>query len=220
VDPLDTSSPIAVIGTFFWLVRGALALSRAPFEALDQSPRGLPFAFAVLLLAGVSRALGQSVVLFFNRVSPRWFIWALAVGGVEFTASALVWMGVIRLPLAMTMPNAPELWVVAKVVGLGFAPRLLSVLELIPCAGPTLGRVLRAWTFLAVVLGTSVVFDVGPWPPAVLAGVALLLEKLLIRLGGELPERVSEWFWRLKSGRRRRFLPTELVARLRRPRSG
>lgn len=218
LDPLDTSSPTAALGTFFWLVQGALTLNRTPFETLEASPRGLPFAVAVLLLAGISRALGQSVVLFFNHVSPRWFVWALIVGAVEFTTSALVWMTVIRLPLALTVPAAPGFWLVAKVVGLGFAPRLLSVFELIPCAGPTLGRVLQVWTFLATVLGMAVLFDVPPWSPAVLAGIALLLEKLLIRLTGELPERVERWFWRLKSGRRRRFLPTDLVGRLRRRR--
>ena len=207
-----------MLGTFFWLVQGALTLNRTPFEALERSPQGLPFAVAVLLLAGVSRALGQSVVLFFNHVSPRWFVWALIVGAVEFTAAALVWMTVIRLPLALSVPAAPGFWLVAKVVGLGFAPRLLSVLELIPCAGPTLGRVLQVWTFLATVLGMAVLFDVPAWSPAVLAGIALLLEKLLIRLIGELPEPVERWFWRLKSGRPRRFLPADLVGRLRRRR--
>ena len=216
VDPLDTSSLSAVIGTFCWLVHGVLTLNRAPFEALETSPQGLPFAAAVLFLAGISRALGQSVVLFFNHVSPRWFVWALIVGAAEFTTSALVWMTVIRLPMALTVPAAPGFWLVAKVVGLGFAPRLLSVFELIPCVGPTLGRVLRVWTFLATVLGMAVLFDVPPWSPAVLAGIALLLEKLLIRLIGELPEPVERWLWRLKSGRRRRLLPADLMGRLRR----
>jgi hypothetical protein len=212
MDPLDVSSPSAAAGTLLWLVGGALGLKPAVFVALKQSAHGLGLALLVLVLAGASRTLGQSAVLFFNRIPPRRFLVAMVVGGVEFALAAMVWIGSVWIMPRLLGSAPPSLGTAVTVIGLSYAPLLFSFVELAPYGGAALGRLLRVWALLASIVGIAIVFDVRPLTAAVIAALGFVLERLVEGLGGQIPDRIERWLWRLKSGRETQYRTSELLA--------
>jgi hypothetical protein len=212
MDLLDVSNPGAVAGTFFWLVGGALGLKPGVFVALEQSAHGLVLALVVLVLAGASRTLGQSVVLFFNHVPPRRFLVALVVGGVEFALAAVLWIGSVWLMPRLLGSTPPTLATAVKVIGLSYAPLLFSFVELAPYAGAAFGRLLRVWALLGAIVGIAVVFEVRPLLAAAIAALGFVVERLVGGLSGQIPERIERWFWRLKSGQEMQHRSSELLA--------
>src|SRR5207247_10440129 len=87
---IDTSSFFHFFQTLWSLATGAMRLDPAAFTAMDTPGTGL-LAATILFLAGVSEALGQSVVLLANRVKPGRFVLSLLLTGVLFIVSAFIW---------------------------------------------------------------------------------------------------------------------------------
>lgn len=141
---------VAIVWEVFWR---ALALDRELLEVAQSAPRGTAslVVVTIILLAGGSQLLGQSAVLFLNKVKPRRFLFSLVIGGVVFLLSLSVWMLVIWLAGHLFGYEQP-LGLIARMVGLGSAPLIFGVFVLIPYAGPFIGRILRLWSFL-VTLG-------------------------------------------------------------------
>jgi hypothetical protein len=219
-DPLGAAGLFSALGAFFGLVGGALLLQPEAFRAAEASPVGLLYALLILMLAGASHTLGQAVTLFFNRVSRRRFLLALAVGGLEFALEAGLWIASVWLLPRFLDPTPPRLATVTKVIGLAYAPILLSFLELAPYAGAAIGRALRVWALLAAIVGIAVVFDVRPWLAAAIAALGFVVQRVLSGLGGSVPARLEARFWRIKSGRQRQFSPADLLDLLRERQTG
>src|SRR5438034_1067119 len=86
---IDTSSFFHFFQTLWSLATGAMRLDPAAFTAMDTPGTGL-LAATILFLAGVSEALGQSVVLLANRVKPCRFVLSLLINGILFIVSAVI----------------------------------------------------------------------------------------------------------------------------------
>src|SRR5580692_8584495 len=136
---------------------GVLALKSAAFVgsvALKHAPL---VALLIVLSAGVSTAIGQSIVLFANRVRPARFAFSIAISALLFmfgyafltlSTWAVAWLfGEGRASLG-------TLWIV---MALSYAPIVFSFLESIPYLGILLAWALRAWFLLAVVVGVAAV---------------------------------------------------------------
>jgi hypothetical protein len=121
--------------TLLHLVGGALRLDRSAFDAIEQSSQGLRDAFILLLLAGVSLTIGQSVVLFLNRVSPGRFALALVLGGLELVLEALIWITSVWIVVGLLGASRPHLVETLDVIGLAYAPFLFGVLIFLPYVG-------------------------------------------------------------------------------------
>jgi predicted Abi (CAAX) family protease len=112
-------------------------------------------AIAIVLAAGLSQAVGQSIVLFANQVKPARFVFSLAISALLFgfgyaflTVStwALSWFtGADHVTLG-------ALWIV---LALAYAPLLFSFFEAIPYAGIPIMWLLRVWQLLATLVGVS-----------------------------------------------------------------
>ena len=161
--------------TYWSFISGALRLDPAAFRAIDQSDHGLRQALVILLIAGASETLGQSVVLVLNRVSRGRFFLALLLGGVELILEALVWIVSVWILGGILAPARPPFFSAVRVIGLAFAPLVLGVFVFFPYIGPPIGRLLRLWVLLAAVVGISVVF-------------------------GGVGDAVGRWFWRASTG--------------------
>ena len=75
---------------FLETLRLALRLNPSIYTALPGSTQGLTYAAAIVVLAGISESLGQSVVLFLNRVRfPRFFL-ALSITTLSHMAGYLL----------------------------------------------------------------------------------------------------------------------------------
>src|SRR5688572_9955376 len=70
----------------------ALALDERIYVAVQESSQGLWMALIVVGLAGLSQALGQSLVLFVNQVRPRRFILAMIASVIGYIGGYALWL--------------------------------------------------------------------------------------------------------------------------------
>lgn len=138
----------------FWEVIGyVLALNSEAFRIATTIPQGPAFALALVLLAGLSQGIGQSIILFLNQVKPARFAVSLLINAVLFTFGFLAlvlstWL-VTLPPWSTTVPfNA-----LVTVLGLSYAPMLFSFLGALPYLGLPIINVLSVWHLLAMVVG-------------------------------------------------------------------
>lgn len=138
----------------FWEVIGyVLALNSEAFRIATTIPQGPAFALVLVLLAGLSQGIGQSIILFLNQVKPARFAVSLLINAVLFTFGFLAlvlstWL-VTLPPWSTTVPfNA-----LVTVLGLSYAPMLFSFLGALPYLGLPIINVLSVWHLLAMVVG-------------------------------------------------------------------
>jgi hypothetical protein len=117
-------------------------------------------AVLIVLIAGFSGAVGQSIVLFANRVQPARFFFSLLVDAVLFTFGYAFL--VLSTWVVCRLPGTPHFSfrTLALVFGLSYAPLLFSFLCALPYLGSGLLRVLRIWHLLAMVVGVAAVGSV------------------------------------------------------------
>ena len=149
-------SSVQTLAPDLWsTMRGVLALDPRAFVAglaLNNAPL---VAFVIVSLAGLSEAVGQSVVLFANRIKPARFFYCLAINALLFVFGYLfltlsTW-AITYLPLAKHI----SLRTLAIAIALSYAPFLFSFLEALPYAGAPLGWILRIWYLLATLVGVA-----------------------------------------------------------------
>src|SRR6187397_3344124 len=110
---------------FLALIGSDLALDRNALAAASTAPAALTAALWIAFLGGVSLMLGQSVVLFANRVSRRRFAACLAVAGLVYVAGLAVWGVSIWLSARIFGIDIPT-GAIAFAVCVGQAPLLFG----------------------------------------------------------------------------------------------
>jgi hypothetical protein len=83
---------MTVIEQGWALIRGAWALHPDAFRAMESHPNGTLIAVMVILLAGLSQGIGQSIVLFLNQVKPIRFVLSLGIAALLFVFSTGFWV--------------------------------------------------------------------------------------------------------------------------------
>jgi hypothetical protein len=169
------------IQAFFSAVGGILSLNPETFSQLQTSPDGLSVALWMLLLGTISDVLGDSPLLFINRMSPGRFAAALGIETILSLVRLVVWLLGFWLFLLILRGGAASLSNVVLVLGLGYAPMLLSILVVIPTFGPFLGRVIQAWTLVAILASIAVATSSNPWQVLAPGIIAILIIVLLRR---------------------------------------
>jgi hypothetical protein len=179
------------------LVWGALRLDPAAFRGLLVTAPSAGVGLTVVYLAGLSLAVGQSVVLFAERVSPRRFAATLVVQAVLFLASFVAYALAVWWVARVGFDAARPLRDVVAVVGLAHAPQLLGFLILTPYLGGPLHSLLSAWTLLATVVAAAAVFDLGAAQALACSAGGWLVAQLLQRTLGvplvRAGQRVRAW---------------------------
>lgn len=146
----------------FWDVLGyVFALNAEAFRIATTVPGGLPLALGVVLLAGLSQGIGQSIILFLNQVKPIRFVISLTVNALLFTVGFLAlvlstWL-VSLAPWSQTMLP----WQLVTVLGLAYAPLLFSLLGALPYLGVPILNLLSVWHLLAMVVGFGAIANIG-----------------------------------------------------------
>lgn len=144
---------IATIG----MVLGLDSSQAAWFESL---PNKGAISITIALLAGISTLIGNSVVLFINRVRGWRFAVTLLLNGIAMVLLYIVQALVIALVAPWVVGDAgPGLWIVVRSVMLSSAPLVFGFLVLIPYLGPAIGRVLQAWSMVALWVVVAVAFN-------------------------------------------------------------
>lgn len=139
------------------LLGGAFALNQAAFQQITRLPNGQTIALLVVFFAGLSLAVGQSIILFINQVKPIRFVFSLFLNAVLFAFGYLFL--VLTTWLIGWLPGFYLFsWdALVRVLGLSYAPLLFSFLGAMPYAGVPILNVLSVWHLLAMVVGISAI---------------------------------------------------------------
>lgn len=154
---------------------GVLALKSSAFVgsvALKHAPL---IALLIVLSAGLSTAIGQSIVLFSNRVRPARFVFSIVISAVLFMfgyAFLTLSTWTVAWLFGEGRASLGTLWIV---MALSYAPIVFSFLESIPYLGILLAWALRTWFLLAVVVGVGAVEQTSPSAAFVLVSVGWLV---------------------------------------------
>lgn len=164
-------------GAAFELLTSVLQLRAGFAHAVVGSVAAVRFAFLVLVLAGLSEAAGESVVLFLNRVRPRYFARSLVINALIFAFTFLFLAASIWLVARFAFRAEGGLTPIAAVVAVAQAPRLLGFLAFLPYFGLPVSVLLWTWSLLATARGVAALLDLAPWQAAAtiaLGGLLLL----------------------------------------------
>lgn len=148
---------------FWYLVGGAITLQDDVFQAIQTQPLGTETALLILLLAGFSLAVGQSIVLFLNRVQPIRFIFSLLLSSILYVFSNGFWVISTWLVSLVVFAQNPDLITVFRTLALAYAPFTLGFLVALPYLGLPIFMLLSLWMLLAAVNGICTVLLVNPW---------------------------------------------------------
>jgi len=173
--PIDITSLFATVGSMLRLVGGSLRLDPQAFLAAFQAGRDATgLLIWIVLIGGLSLMVGQSVVLFANRVSPARFILSLVLGAINFLLDVLIVVIVVWGMANLLSGRAWLLGQVGRAVALASAPYWFSLFFLIPYFGLILERALKFYVVLALIVAVQSIFGI-PFLDAILASVAALL---------------------------------------------
>ncbi|MCB0185914.1 MAG: hypothetical protein KDE31_16710, partial [Caldilineaceae bacterium] len=103
-------------------IRQAIQLNETIFAEIQRAPNGMMIALIVVILAGLSESLGQSIILFVNRVSPLRFLFALLITAANHVVGYLLWTVTVWLAGYYIFGRFTPLIAVASAVGLAYAP--------------------------------------------------------------------------------------------------
>ncbi|WP_088888805.1 CAAX protease [Leptolyngbya ohadii] len=151
----------SLLNLLFELMGGAFSLSQAAFRAIVNLPNGHRFALVVVLAAGLSLGIGQSVILFVNRIKPLRFCLSLLLNAILFAFGFLflvfsTWL-IGLLPGFARVPWGD----LVDTLGLSYTPLLFSFLGAMPYLGVPILNLLSVWHLLAMVTGISAIAGVG-----------------------------------------------------------
>lgn len=209
------ADPIMALATFGGLFQRTLDLAaagmtfeRAAFQAVAGSAGARNMAIVIVFFAGVSQTLGESLVLFLNRVRPARFLASLALTGLVFVANVIATAVSLQIGALLLAEVRLELPAIIGIQALANAPRLVGVLVLMPYLGQLVSRILDVWVLALTVFGLHFGLQI---PIFIAAGAALagwiVMQLLLMLFGAPLSALV---------GRMRRFVsgsPLELDPR-------
>ena len=138
----DANSLAGLIDKIWQTISGVLRLDPDAYRAVLAAPDGWQLALIVLLLASLSYTLGQSVVLFANRVNRRHFIGALIVSALTMVVSVVFWAVSIWFLAELLFDAQQPFQQVLTTVAISFAPYLFGFMILLPYLGNIISQVL------------------------------------------------------------------------------
>ena len=165
------------LNSFWPLIDRVLHLDTAAIEGFTHLSGSGQLALLVVFVAGVSEAIGNSVVLFINRVRPTRLVLTLLVSSILLAFTYFFWTITIYAVASLAFNARADYMVVARVVAFGYAPRVFGFIEFLPVLGRPFAVLLQVWSLLAVLIGVAAVLDLRPWQAllsALLGALALL----------------------------------------------
>jgi hypothetical protein len=178
---------------FIQTVRLSLRLDPSIYSLLQGSAHGLRYAILVVTLAGVSESLGQSVVLFLNRVRPKRFVLAISITTVNHIVGYLLWTAVIWSVGNLLSETEQSWYVVAVVVGLAYAPQLFAFFELTPYLGNLIWGILTLWSMVAIVVALHYGLGIEAWQALLVSALGWIVVQALRRTVGRPIMRLQMW---------------------------
>lgn len=182
------------------VINQVLALSTERFPEALQLPGIGATALLIVALAGVSEAIGESVVLFANRIKRARFLLSLLISALLFVFGYMFQAASIFVVARYAFGSEAALATVATIVGLAYAPRLYSLLGFLPYFGSGITFLLTTWSVLAMVRGVATGLEFGSWQAAASVALGALLVTVLRRSVGLPLYWAARWLRRVGAG--------------------
>lgn len=187
----------------FWaLVRGTLRLDEATFQLIHTLPLSLLAALLVVLLAGLSQAVGQSVVLFINQVRPLRFVFSLLLSTVLFVFGYSFWALSTWVIVHFIFAGDATLIEVIRTLGFSYAPLIFSALMVFPYLGMPIFVVLSIWSLWAIVVGIDAITALDRWQTFTSTALGWAVLQLLQRTVGQPIVTLGRWLTNQVAGGR------------------
>ena len=180
------------------------------FVAVQQTPGGIWLAWAVVALAGISESVGQSLVLFVNKVRPRRFIPAVLISLISYVAGYLLWTASVYVVGRYGFDQRVTWVSIAAVVGMAYAPQVLAFFELVPFFGNPFGILLTLWSMVAVVIAVQTALGLTLGQAVLAAGLGWLLLQVVRRTVGIPVYSLGRWLRRKAIGAQLQYAPRDL----------
>lgn len=177
-------------------IRRVMALDSSVFLAYQSARNGFIWALGLVALAGASKALGQSIILFINHIPPFRFGLALLIGVSQHVIGFLLWSGSVWLVGAYAFGTTASWSATATAVGVAYAPQILAFFELTPFFGNAFGLLLSLWSLLAIVVGVQVGLGLTPVQAILASGLGWLLLQVWGRTLGRPINALGRWIER------------------------
>src|SRR4051794_29107332 len=79
-------------------------------------------AFGVVMTAGISLLLGQSVILFLNQIKPSRFVLSLVANGLLLAIGWVIWSTTVWGIGHLLFAETPSFMLILDLIGLSYAP--------------------------------------------------------------------------------------------------
>lgn len=169
---------IGAMSYFLILISGiinTLLLNPQVLEVVEQYPQQAGWVVGgIVFLAGASTLLGESAVLFINRVRRGRFVISLIANGIVFLISYAVWGVTVYLIGRILFSANPPAGDFIRMVGLSTAPLVFGFFILIPWMGPFIAKVLNIWSLVILIVIVEYEFKIGFWPAVLCVGLGWL----------------------------------------------
>lgn len=184
---------------YLWSVWRAIQLgmrlSPDTVQIVETHPNAIWIAFGVVMVAGISLLLGQSVILFMNQVSPGRFAISLISNGIWLVVGWLFWAITVWVIGNELFSQDVPLRIMLALIGLSYAPFVFGFLILMPYLGPFVQRVLYVWSFIIALRSVEYLFRVGFVQALVCVGIGWLLLMLMSSTIGRPIVALRNWIW-------------------------
>ncbi len=190
----------------------ALRLEPEIYALVQSSRAGLTLALAVMALAALSEAAGQSVVLFINRVRPGRYLLALAIAVASNVIGYLLWSSVVWLTVLLVFDVRVPFVAALAVVGLAYAPQIFAFFEVTPYFGNFFGLLLTLWSMAAIVVAVRVGMGLETWQAAVTGLVSWVVIQLWRRSLGRPIYGLGRAIERRAAGARLEYSMADIVS--------
>lgn len=196
------------LGMLWRAITGVWSLDRGMASWFRTEPAAPELALTIALLAGASTLLGNSVVLFLNRIRGWRFAASLAINSISMLALLLTQAVIVALLGWLIVGQRITFTTAATAVMLSTAPLIFGFAELAPYLGPGIARVLQVWSLLALIGIVGEVYQIGYWLAVLVAGLGWLVMQGLSWLLAKPLTALGNAVWRMLSGN-----PTLLTGR-------
>lgn len=149
------------------------------FPRLLNTPSSRVLALQILILAGLSETLGQSVVLFANQIRPVRFVVSLFISVFLFIAGGFFWYGSISLVSRFLFNHPLHMEKLALGISFSYTPLLFGFLAFIPYFGQRILQLLYVHSFVILTRLLESYMGLPLWQAILCPLVGLILVQIL-----------------------------------------
>jgi hypothetical protein len=196
-----------------WLVIWSVVTGdESATEWFRVHPMSVEMAVTIAAVAGLSTLLGDSVILFLNRVRGWRFAVTMALNAFGFVLLYALQALVIDIVGPLVVGHGPGLATVTKGVMLATAPMIFGFLVLIPYLGPAIARLLQVWGLIILWLVNEVLFETDLWTALLITGIGWGVMQLLSWSLSRPVNWIGDRIWRLATGKPSMMTGSDLLS--------